>query len=124
MGKFQLYDNIKGKIKDVDLTNYQKGQFMKKINLVDDEGMDTIYEMIVYHYTSIGKNDKLNELMNWNSNAVKIDLDKLNISLKQILYKFIMMNIKKNRDDKKIRKYYKSPSKLKNNPNQDKNEVY
>lgn len=101
MSRFPLYDSLQTNLKDKDLTTRQKGDFIKKIVEIDQEGQELVFALIKTY--SNNDNDFL--LLPYDgkyvSNDIVYDLDKFPNKLKQLLYKFIKMHITKLREDRK-----------------------
>ena len=100
-----LFDNLNKNIPKKDLTKKQKEEFIKNISKIDDNALELIYVLINFHYKNTeGNFTELPYNMSKNQNdnklhTITINLDDLPISLRHILYKFILLNLKKNDED-------------------------
>ena len=100
-----LFDNLNKNIPKKDLTKKQKEELIKNINKIDDNALELIYVLIHFHYKNIEGNFielPYNISKNQNDNklhTITIVLDDLPISLRHILFKFILLNLKKNDED-------------------------
>jgi hypothetical protein len=102
--QFPLYTTLNNNLANKDLTKTQKDDFMKKIESMDSEGHDLIYALIKCFYLENTKSDHLSVPYNGEISKDKItfDLQQFPNPLKQLLYKFIILNGKKRAEDKKI----------------------
>jgi len=105
MSGYPFYDSFNNKIKDKDLTEKQKEDFQKKIMKIDDNGKELVYAIIRVH-DMINNNEsslfKMPYYGSFNSdNVLQFDLENFPLKLKQILYKFLKLHLKKMREDKK-----------------------
>lgn len=107
MSKFPLYDSLIKDIKQTDLTSQQKKSFLKKILKIDSNGQDLIYALIRMYQIENGE-ENIGFILPYNGNYVEndihFDLDKFPIDLKQILFKFLGVHIKKMKEEKTIEK--------------------
>ena len=102
MCDFPLFDTLNRDISEdiKDLTDEEKEDFLVKFKKLDDKVHELIYVLIrVYDM----KNNKGIHTLPFNAKQIKagykFDIDNLPIKLKQILYKFICIEIQKNQDD-------------------------
>ena len=97
---FPLYNNLLSEIKTKrDLTPKQKDDFLKKIQELDDIGMENIYVLIRLYYIEESGGDATCDLPYSGTcvrKNIKFDLELLPIKLRQILYKFVNMHIDSN----------------------------
>ena len=102
MNQFPLYNNLLTDISSKDLKTIEKRNFIKNIKKLDQNGFELIYVLIRVYY--IDKEDSTSFTIPYGGKFVKedikFDLEVLPFTLKQILYKFIFMHIKKMDDDK------------------------
>tara|TARA_Y100000816_G_C25848215_1_gene443110 strand:- start:289 stop:600 length:312 start_codon:yes stop_codon:yes gene_type:complete len=95
-----LYDNLYKYINNENLVNTdldenQKNLFVKSIKKIDKNGMELLYILIRYYQVN---HDDLHSLeLPYNSKKQKLgykfDLDLLPNTLKQILYRFVELNL-------------------------------
>ena len=101
---FPLYDNLREKLKTKDLLVREKTHFIDMIKKIDKDGQELLYALIRYHYNLNA--DKNNQDLPYEGKYVNetlcFDLDKFPIELKQILYKFIQIHIKKMEEETKL----------------------
>lgn len=106
MSNFPLYDSMIYKIPNKDLTKKQKDDFISKIKNIDNDGAECIYSLIRVFEIENGENDsgtfKLPYCGKYVKKNMKFDLEQLPNKLKQILYKFLLIHIKKMEEDAKI----------------------
>jgi len=96
-------------IKKRDLTIKQKDDFMSKIKKIDNNGAELVYALIrVYEMENGEKNSGTFKLPYYgkytNQQDMKFDLEQLPVKLKQILYKFINIHIKKMEEEHRLTK--------------------
>jgi hypothetical protein len=106
MNSFPLFDSLYNDTEDKDLSSSQKKIFMKKMEIIDMNGMELIYALICSFQES---NNEGNSFIvpydgKYIGNDITFDLDQLPLKLKQIIYKFILMHIKKIDEDNKLEK--------------------
>lgn len=104
---FPLYENLIKKSPSCDLTTKEKEDFVKRCKNLDDEGHEIIYALIrCYHI----KNNPNTSFVNLpydgktrkNSDMV-FSLEKLPLTLKQILYRFLEIHEQKMKEEELIR---------------------
>jgi len=105
---FPLYDSLIEDVPEKDLTGYQKSDFVKKINSMDNEGHERIYALIKKFFIM---NEVEQNSFNVpyggkfvKNNDISFDLKDIPIKLRQILYKFAKIHMKKLKEDKKLEK--------------------
>ena len=111
---FPLFNNLLSESLNKNLTNTQKNYFMNNFKKLDQDGINLMYALIISYNLYELKNPKLNEMDLTNelyispysskilsNNEIEFDLDNLPKKLNQILYKFIVLHIKKMKEDKK-----------------------
>ena len=107
---FPLYVNLIKNINKKDLNIKQKQEFMKFVKIIDKNGSELIYVLIRTYYKNNDQKDiKIIENLPYNGIINKTNnKDYKNItwnfnqfpnSLKQLLYKFVIMNFKKNNEE-------------------------
>lgn len=104
MSKYPFYDILNQKIKDKDLTHKQKTDLIKKISKLDQDGKELLYAIIKIH--SLKTNESFSTFKipfsgTYNNNSVQFNLENFSYPLKQIIFKFVPMHLKKMREDKK-----------------------
>ena len=106
MSKFPLYDNLSNKIPDKDLTTTQKNKFMKNIDIIDTNARELVYAIIKTYETEHTQQSDIHIPFQgeYKNNKLTFNLEEFPNPLKQILFKFLNMNIKKIKEDKKIEK--------------------
>ena len=100
MNQFPLYDVLNVGLPKRDLTASQKNSFVKKIPTIDKDGTELLYALIRFYYkntTESGMGDFYGGVVS--KSSVTFDLERLPIPLKQLLYKFILIHLKKMKDD-------------------------
>jgi hypothetical protein len=96
MSNFPLYDNIINEVKtEEDLTTKQKDEFIKLVENVDENASELIYALIRVYQLENSENKNTFTLPyngTFVNDTIKFDLNELPNKLKQILYKFIVLN--------------------------------
>lgn len=96
MSNFPLYDNIINEVKtEEDLTTKQKDEFIKLVENVDENASELIYALIRVYQLENSENKNTFTLPyngTFVNDIIKFDLNELPNKLKQILYKFIVLN--------------------------------
>ena len=94
MSGFPLYDNLCKNASNKDLTVKQKKNFVSKIDKLNKNSKELMYALIKTHYLMTTSYDKSfpYEGKN-NSNVLEFNLEKFPKNLKQILNKFLTMNL-------------------------------
>lgn len=109
MSSFPLYDSLIKDIPKKDLSVKQKEEFINKIKEIDDTGRDLVYALIQFYF--IENKGKCTDNLPYKGKKVKVKNGKENITwtftdfpikLRQILYKFVLMNIH-NMDEEQAR---------------------
>ena len=106
MSKFPLYDNLCKDIIKKDLSTLQKRTFIKRIEKIDKNGYELVYALIrMYQIENNEDNTSFNLPYKGThfENGINFDLDHFPITLKQILFKFIVIHIEKMKEEKKNR---------------------
>lgn len=86
-----LYDTLYRETTDKDLTNSEKSSLVKNIKKMDKIGHELIYVIIKTYESSNGMTYDLKQT----KGDIKVDLDTLAIRLKQIIWKFSFVHLKK-----------------------------
>lgn len=104
MTKFPLYDNLIKKIPNKDLTAIQKNKFMKNIKNIDSNTQELFYAIIKTYETENNKDKNINIPYGgeYKDTNLTFNLEEFPTCLKQMLYKFLNMHMKKIKEDKKI----------------------
>jgi hypothetical protein len=101
---FPLFQNLISESDEKDLTQVQKKAFIKKLDKIDQDGINLIYALISSFW--IYEKNELDSKIPYKGEVydkdITFDLDLFPKKLKQILYKFIQMHVKKMNEDKKI----------------------
>jgi hypothetical protein len=96
MSNFPLYDNLINEIKtEEDLTTKQKDEFIKLVDNIDENASELIYALIRVYQLENSENKNTFTLPfngTFINESIKFDLNELPNKLKQILYKFIVLN--------------------------------
>jgi len=106
MSNFPLYTSISADIPEKDLTGTQKADFVKKVESMDLDGHELIYALIKTFYIE-NENDSPFTLPyggKFIKNEMSYDMDGIPLKLRQILYKFAKIHIKKMKEDRKLEK--------------------
>tara|TARA_A100001011_G_scaffold394642_1_gene487543 strand:- start:13682 stop:14002 length:321 start_codon:yes stop_codon:yes gene_type:complete len=103
---FPLYYNLNNNIPKKDLTAKQKSELTENIKKLDNNTVEIVYALIQYHDNSFKMNDPLpfkGIKSNDKNNLCDIqwNISDLPISLRQILYKFIDIHLKSEKEDVK-----------------------
>ena len=105
MSEFPLYENLIKNVNTKDLKIKQKHEFIEIIKIIDENGKELIYALIRIYFEKNKKEDNMSTSViektskkgeyniTWNFNHFPN-------KLKQLLYNFVKMNAKKNREDK------------------------
>lgn len=104
MSNFPFYDTMIKDTKNSDLTVKQKNDFLQKITLIDKNGYELIYALIrVYEINNedLPSSFKLPYSGKFVEKDIHFDLEKLPLKLRQVLYKFINVHIKKMDEEEK-----------------------
>jgi hypothetical protein len=102
MSTFPLYENLKNDKKDVQVN---KADFIKKFKKIDSKSHSLIYALIK-SYQIDNKINILSSSLPFNGtklktkNRLKFNLIDLPDNLQKILYKFILLDLKKNEKNK------------------------
>jgi len=104
MSNFPLYDTLKNKIKgQKKLTVSEKKKFLEAIPNLDSDGQELVYVLIKCHYIENNKGEYTFPYNPTISNGVfTFDFSNFPNELQQILYKFVLLHLKKLEEDKKI----------------------
>ena len=104
MSKFPLYDSLSKNISENDLTSTQKRSFLNKISKIDNNGYDLIYALIRMYQVENNENNT-SFILPYNGTFIDkdihFDLDKFPDTLKQVLFKFLGVHLKKMKDENK-----------------------
>ena len=108
MSNFPFYDSIMKDIKNKDLTLKQKNEFITNINKIDSDGAELIYALIRIFQLQ-NEDNPLTCILPYSGrflkkNEMQFDLNEFPNKLKQLLYKFLTMHIKKMDEDINIEK--------------------
>lgn len=105
MSNFPLYNSLLTDLPEKDLTSAQKRDFLKKIPTIDEEGHELTYALIKMHQIKSHDNSLSHNLPYNGKNdgeGFNFDIENFPIDLRQILYKFIKMHIKKMKEESSI----------------------
>ncbi len=98
-GNFPFYDSMIKDVKNKDLTMKQKDEFITKVNKIDENGIELVYALIRIYEMQHEENSGTFKLpysgKYIEKNNIQFDFDQFPVKLKQILYKFINIHIKK-----------------------------
>lgn len=105
MSSFPLYDILMSNLPNKDLTVIQKRDFVEKISELDTDGIELIFALIKYYSVDkdIGKG-KIPFNGTIDKNQVEFDLLEFPTQLRQLLYKFVLMHLKKIQEDRDMQK--------------------
>jgi hypothetical protein len=98
---FPLYDSLyrETENKEKDLTPTQKNNFMKKISDVDSTGMELIYVLIrSYQNNNTGESC----IVKVTTDEVYVDLERMPIRLKHMIFTFIQKHLKTMEEELKL----------------------
>lgn len=98
MSKFPLYSVLNVDLPVKDLTAAQKNNFLKKIPTIDKNGRELIYALIRFYSHENPAASSMCEGVITKTSAT-FDLELLPIPLKQLLYKFVLLHLKKIKED-------------------------
>lgn len=106
MNNFPLYTSLMTNIRNRDLTPVQKNDFLKKIAMMKEEGHELIYALIKVFYIEHETDGALHIPYGGvlKNKSLTFDLNQLPNKLKQILYKFTKIHIKKMKEDLELEK--------------------
>jgi hypothetical protein len=98
-GNFPFYDSMIKDIKNKDLTMKQKSEFITKIESIDEDGIELVYALIriyeIRHEENTGTIKLPYEGKYIDKSNIEFDLDLLPNKLKQLLFKFVNIHLKK-----------------------------
>lgn len=104
---FPLYHSLNKDIPKKDLSKVEKEDLIKKIHNIDISGKNLIYALIKFYFieTASDNNESLpyggiKEQVDESNTNVTWSLLDLPITLRHILYKFVIMHIKKMEEEK------------------------
>jgi hypothetical protein len=102
MSNFPLYDSLLTGLPDKDLTVAQKNNFLKRVAKIDQGGIVLVYALIRVYQRENSDDDLVMtspykcKLVN---DTAEFDLERFPTELKQLLYKFITMHLKRMKDE-------------------------
>ncbi len=100
---FPLFNNLLAESEEKDLTQVQKKAFIKKLEKIDQDGNNLIYALILSYW--VNETRELDTKIPYDGECydkdVTFDLDNFPKKLKQVLYKFVQLHVKKMNEDKK-----------------------
>lgn len=101
MNNFPLYQTLNKNLSKKDLTVPQKNILIKKVSNLDLDGQELVYALIKCYYVDHQKEDNLGIPYGGILNRDKIDFNLLDlpIELRHILFKFVEIHEKKDKDD-------------------------
>lgn len=105
MSKFPLYDSLSKNIKDVDIGITKKKIFLKRIDKMDKNGHELIYALIRMYQIENNETSTSFSLPYdgiFVNKDISFDIDKLPNKLKQILFKFSGIHMKKMTEEQVI----------------------
>lgn len=101
MNSFPLYDNLKKDIIKKDLTMKQKEELCLNIKKLDNNAKEIIYVLIQYYSSDIDSTN--GKIIPYNAEKVESDiswsLSDIPIPLRQILYNFVNLHNKKQKEE-------------------------
>jgi len=107
-GNFPFYDSMIKDVKDKDLTIKQKNDFITRIGKMDENGTELVYALIriyeMHHEENTGTYKIPYNGKYIDKNNIQFDFDLLPNKLKQLLYKFVNIHLKKMEEEKMIEK--------------------
>lgn len=93
---FPIYGTLFKDSEDRDLSIAQKNAFIKKLQIIDQSGMDLIYAIIMLYY--IEHEDVTTHIVpyggKFEGDSLQFNLDNLPNKLRQMLNKFVIIHIK------------------------------
>lgn len=106
MSNFPLYDSLNKKIPSGDLSSKKKKEFIANIKIIDETGRDLIYALIQFYY--LQNEDTFEDIpyKGVRKNVVKgkgnltWNLANFPLKLRHILYKFVLIHIKKMEEER------------------------
>ena len=106
MSNFPLYTSVSTGILEKDLTVKQKEDFVLKTSVMDKEGHELIYALMRVFFLEHEPSSPFNVLYGGKhvNNNIVFDMDNIPLKLRQILYKFIKIHVKKIKEDEKLAK--------------------
>ena len=106
MSDFPLYTSLLTNLPDKDLTPKQKSEFIKKIEKMDLDGHELLYALIKTYCIENESNTPFTVPYNGKfvKNNVTFDLASFPLKLRQLLYKFSVIHVKKMKEDLQMSK--------------------
>jgi hypothetical protein len=97
----QLYESLSNSCNDKDLTIENKKYFIKNLPNLDNEGMEILFILIVFHMKNTENKINLPPYKSiFSGKDLEINLENLPNKLKNILYKFLNLHLKKIEEDR------------------------
>lgn len=97
-GNFPFYDSMIKDVKNKDLTMKQKDDFISTINKIDENGYELVYALIRIYEMQHEENSGTFIIPysgKYIEKDIQFDLEQFPFKLKQILFKFVSIHIKK-----------------------------
>lgn len=112
---FPLYTTLSQKIPSSDLQKKQKEELVDKIQKLDTESYELIYVLIKCYYIEHSGGDQFTIPYDGQLYKERIEFNLLNFpnKLRQILYKFVMLHEKREKEEKTIDRNVQSAIKKK-----------
>jgi len=106
---FSLYTSLSSDLLEKDLTSTQKTYFLKNIKKMDLTGHELIYALVKVYSREHSEHNSY--ILPYKGKFIKedlaFDLNNFPNKLKQMLYKFVKIHIKKMKEDQKLQKLQK-----------------
>jgi hypothetical protein len=104
-GNFPFYDSMIKDVKNKDLNTKQKDEFINKINKIDENGIELVYALIRIYEMQHEENSgtfKIPYSGKYVEKNIQFDFEQFPFKLKQILFKFVNIHIKKMEEEHTI----------------------
>lgn len=100
---FPLYTSLLKDLPEKDLNSTQKNDLIKKITNMDSNGYELVYALIKIYYINNHENSLHNVPYEgkYSKDEICFDVDKLPCKLKQLIYKFAKLNVKRMKEELK-----------------------
>ena len=105
---FPLYTTLSIDLPKKDLTVAQKNDLVKRVGKLDSETHELVYALVKSYYLEHEKGNSLSIPYKGQLSKDRINFDLLNfpIPLRQLLYRFVTVHMKKLKEDKKIQEIH------------------
>lgn len=99
-----LYFNLKKDLKAADLSSEERDEFITKIKLLDEKGIELVYVIIRLYEIETTKmlSEFPYESTLFSKNELRFNLESLPIPLKHIISKFLTLHLDKMKEDCEI----------------------